>query len=100
MGLKEPHDSQKVAEATDRVLDNELADDEPESDSGGFGARFPRLKGVGRLLLAWIIGSVLVAALVFAFGLSLAAFTPPAQMTMIIISTVITYFVLRNRTRF
>ena len=106
MGQKQAHDPQKVREATDRLMDSEFADDEQETigeepeESGGFGARFPKLKAVGRVLLAWITGSVLVAAVVFAFGLSLAAFTPPAQITMVIISTIIMYFVLRNRTRF
>ena len=105
MGQKQAHDPQKVREATDRLMDSEFADGEQETigeepEPSGFGARFPRLKAVGRLLLAWITGSVLVAAVVFAFGLSLAAFTPPAQITMVIISTIIMYFVLRNRTRF
>ena len=102
MGLKEPHNSRNVAEATDRAvnrMENEENADEPE-ESGGFGARFPKLKAVGRLLLAWITGSIAVAGLVFAFGLSLAAFAPPAQMAMVIISTIIMYYVLRNRTRF
>lgn len=85
-------------------MDSEFADDEQETigeePESGFGARFPKLKAVGRVLLAWITGSLLVAAVVFAFGLSLAAFTPPAQITMVIISTIIMYFVLRNRTRF
>jgi len=110
MGLQEPHSSREVAEATDRVLDNEEANeqaslgqeavaDEPDK-TGGFGARFPKLKAVGRVLLAWITGSILVALVVYLAGLSLAAFTPPAQITMVIISTVIMYYVFRNRTRF
>ena len=109
MGLKEPHSSRKVAEATDRVLDNEESGEQAslgqeavaeEPEPSGFGARFPKLKAVGRVLLAWITGSILVALVVYLAGLSLATFTPPAQITMVIISTVIMYFVLRNRTRF
>jgi hypothetical protein len=109
MGLQEPHSSREVAEATDRVLDNEESDEQAsigqeavgeETESGGFGARFPKLKAVGRVILAWITGSILVALVVYLAGLSLAAFTPPAQITMVIISTVIMYYVFRNRTRF
>ena len=71
----------------------------PEQESGrffGYGA----LKGVGRLILAWLIGSVLVALLVFAFGLTLDAFTTGAQIGMLVAAVIPTYFVLRNRTRF
>ena len=109
MGLKEPHSSRNVAEATDRVLDNEESAEQAsigqeavaeEPKTGGFGARFPKLKALGRLFLAWITGSVLVALVVYLAGLSLAAFTPAAQITMVIISTIIMYYVFRNRTRF
>ena len=103
MGQKQTHDPQKVREATDRLMDSEFADGEQETigeEPGGFGARFPKLKAVGRVLLAWIAGSILVALVVYLAGLSLAAFTPPAQITMVIISTIIMYYVLRNRTRF
>ena len=62
----------------------------------GYGA----LKGVGRLILSWLIGSVLVALLVFAFGLTLDAFTTGAQIGMLVAAVIPTYFVLRNRTRF
>jgi len=80
-------------------VETEPEPEEPESGNDrffGYGA----LKGVGRLILAWIIGSVLVALVVFAFGLTLDAFTTGAQIGMLVLAVLPTYFVLRNRTRF
>jgi hypothetical protein len=69
-------------------------------ESGGRFFGYGALKATGRLILSWLIGSVLVALLVFAFGLTLDAFTTGAQIGMLVAAVFPTYFVLRNRTRF
>jgi len=74
---------------------------ETESDeSGGRFFGYGALKAVGRLILSWILGSVIVALVVYAAGLSLAAFTTAAQLTMLGIAIFAVYIALRNKTRF
>ena len=73
---------------------------ETEPDENGRFFGYGALKAVGRLILSWILGSVIVALVVYAAGLSLAAFTTAAQLTMLGGAILIVYLALRNKTRF
>jgi len=92
----------KQTHAETTGLGTERVETEPtdESESGGRFFGYGALKAVGRLILSWILGSVLVALVVYAAGLSLAAFTTAAQLTMLGIAILAVYIALRNKTRF
>jgi hypothetical protein len=90
----------KQTHAETTGLGTERVETEPENESNGRFFGYGALKAVGRLILSWILGSVLVALVVYAAGLSLAAFTTAAQLTMLGVAILFVYLALRNKTRF